>query len=528
MVYCMNRYIALILLTVVTNTANAEVVSFVQDRSGVAYLPNDDEPFSGEFTSVWALGHGQYRESGTYRNGKKSGVWTEWYINGQKKSETSYKDNQPDGVRRTWNEDGQQLFEATYKDNKINGQVVSWHKNGIKQFEKFYKDGIADGKWTEWYEDGQIQSETNYKDGIEDGVWREWFADGQQRTVGMLKNGKADGLAESWYENGNKRYEIRTKDGKKKGLEIRWDLDGNKVLEVVYPIEESTHKVSVGLFSDYAIAEGVRDNLVNLGYDSVIKVATCSAPTYSLQLMLWSELEYATDHKNTLENAGVTNVYIVPLLGGKRTKYQVNVGRFNTAAEAYQKQQFLDDKGYDSLLLDNKCFTVKAGEFTFKEATQTKLEMVRSGITDITIADLPAPYEGVLEQAFVEIGKPELQRESEKVGLTGKQNQDYMGAIGVGFAYRSKMRLKLNALTIYPKTIAEEYRIGGRVVVRFVLNRAGELLSIEIVESSGHKVLDDAVMDMIKIAQPFDSLPDNMKNDRVAFAFPLTIKLQDR
>lgn len=101
----------------------------------------------------------------------------------------------------------------------------------------------------------------------------------------------------------------------------------------------------------------------------------------------------------------------------------------------------------------------------------------------------------------------------------------YSGATGVGFAYRDKMRLKLNGLTIYPKTIAEKHLIEGRVVVRFVLNRAGELLETEIIESSNHVELDDAVKQMIQIAQPFAPLPDEMKNDKVAFAFPVTIEL---
>lgn len=106
--------------------------------------------------------------------------------------------------------------------------------------------------------------------------------------------------------------------------------------------------------------------------------------------------------------------------------------------------------------------------------------------------------------------------------------KEYTGAKGVGFAYRDKMRLRLNALTLYPKTIAEKHRIEGRVVVRFVLNRTGELMETEIIDSSGHVELDDAVKQMIQIAQPFAPLPDEMKNEKVAFAFPVTIKLQNR
>lgn len=94
-------------------------------------------------------------------------------------------------------------------------------------------------------------------------------------------------------------------------------------------------------------------------------------------------------------------------------------------------------------------------------------------------------------------------------------------------SYRDRMRLRLNALTIYPKTIAEKHRIEGRVVVGFVLNRTGDLMYTDIIDSSGHAELDGAVQQMIQMAQPFESLPDGIKEERVKFAFPVTINLRN-
>ena len=51
-----------------------------------------------------------------FRNGKRHGLWTEWYPNGKKKLETRYKNGVENGLRTEWAEDGKKTFQATFKD----------------------------------------------------------------------------------------------------------------------------------------------------------------------------------------------------------------------------------------------------------------------------------------------------------------------------------------------------------------------------------------------------------------------------
>jgi protein TonB len=102
----------------------------------------------------------------------------------------------------------------------------------------------------------------------------------------------------------------------------------------------------------------------------------------------------------------------------------------------------------------------------------------------------------------------------------------YRGASGISARYRKKMRSTLTQFVLYPKAIAEEMRIEGKVVIGFTINREGRLEDTEVLESSGHPALDQAVEKMIEFAQPFSSLPKTVKNDKVRFAFPVTIKLK--
>ena len=49
--------------------------------------------------------NGQKREEGTFKDGEKDGVWTEWHENGQKESEGTYKDGEIQGEERRWSLD---------------------------------------------------------------------------------------------------------------------------------------------------------------------------------------------------------------------------------------------------------------------------------------------------------------------------------------------------------------------------------------------------------------------------------------
>jgi len=79
--------------------------------------------------------------------------------------------------------------------------------------------------------------------------------------------------------------------------------------------------------------------------------------------------------------------------------------------------------------------------------------------------------------------------------------------------------------TLYPNAVAEELRLEGKVVIGFVLNRDGSLASTEVLQSSGHAALDQAVERMVAMAN-FEPFPERVKSDKVGFAFPITINLK--
>jgi hypothetical protein len=67
-----------------------KVTDTIQERDGLAYLPNETKPFTGVYIINYPNGQ-KYAEI-HYKDGKKEGLETDWYENGQKEIEGNYKD----------------------------------------------------------------------------------------------------------------------------------------------------------------------------------------------------------------------------------------------------------------------------------------------------------------------------------------------------------------------------------------------------------------------------------------------------
>jgi len=51
--------------------------------------------------------------------GKKEGLYTSWYENGQKEYEANYKDGELEGLHTYWDKDGNITKTETYKDGQL-------------------------------------------------------------------------------------------------------------------------------------------------------------------------------------------------------------------------------------------------------------------------------------------------------------------------------------------------------------------------------------------------------------------------
>jgi len=148
------------------------------------------------------------------------------------------------------------------------------------------------------------------------------------------------------------------------------------------------------------------------------------------------------------------------------------------------------DSGFKQELAKNTTSTS-----TSKKATEDKkVEKVAS----LDKSSLPEP-EPELEEDFFDADL-----------ISGSYTRDLLGAIKQ-FQQYPKKALKRN----------EE----GEVVVKVTINASGEVESIDYLEKSGSRILDKAVLRMVRKAAPFQEIPKELKMDTFEFEVPFSFQL---
>ena len=131
----------------------------LQSRNGVAYFARQMIPFTG--VAIWELEDLEKKES-LYKEGKKQGVETWWYDNGQKKFEGTYMGGKPNGRFTRFYRNGKKSYERIFKDQKLVA-AIAWKPNGGKCPDTKYVKG--NGKLCQYHENGKKESEITFRDG---------------------------------------------------------------------------------------------------------------------------------------------------------------------------------------------------------------------------------------------------------------------------------------------------------------------------------------------------------------------------
>jgi TonB family protein len=76
----------------------------------------------------------------------------------------------------------------------------------------------------------------------------------------------------------------------------------------------------------------------------------------------------------------------------------------------------------------------------------------------------------------------------------------------------------------YP-SVARDAGFEGRSGVKMVILKNGELAEVELVDSSGHEVLDNAALQSVRDAAPFQPIPEQVGRDRIEMSIYLVFKI---
>ncbi|MEM7398355.1 MAG: TonB family protein [Pseudomonadota bacterium] len=151
---------------------------------------------------------------------------------------------------------------------------------------------------------------------------------------------------------------------------------------------------------------------------------------------------------------------------------------------------------------------IEEQEIEEKKIVEEIQEPVEEPDRELEYQPLPQQVAAVAQQTIIAM------RESSGIELRG-------GDATAHRAYLGKLRTHLEGSKVNPRT-----RRVGTAIVRITVKSGGELVSHEIVKSSGSKELDNAAVASVKRAAPFPSIPANVGLETVTVSVPFRFTIR--
>lgn len=233
----------------------------------------------GEIITEETYDNGFLKSRQTYNrydeNGEKTGVWRDFFSNGEVKSETTYKNGKKDGLTKTFDEKGRlvdmrrmkgdtaayfgedivmiKLYKEYFPNGKIRlaGGDNNGKKSGIfREYDEkgnivngyiyeddtlvseglILADGTYEGDWIYYYKNGNKKATGSYNSGAKDGNWVYYYPNGKKEQQGNYKDNKLKGDWTWYYQNGAiKRKEFFNRKEELEGTVYEYDSLGNEI-----------------------------------------------------------------------------------------------------------------------------------------------------------------------------------------------------------------------------------------------------------------------------------------------------------
>ena len=125
-----------------------------------------------------------------YSDGKKNGLFRQYYDNGKIQEETWYKDDKKNGQSIWNNKAGQRIALYNYTLGDFDGIQKTYYENDTIQSINYFVKSIQSGESREFYRNGKMKQSGNYVNGIKEGAWTEYDELGKVQRVVKFKNGQ--------------------------------------------------------------------------------------------------------------------------------------------------------------------------------------------------------------------------------------------------------------------------------------------------------------------------------------------------
>lgn len=238
---------------------DGRIITLLTYRNGFIYSQEKINRYNaeGRKTGIWQELHtnGRIKEEGNYTNGLRNGVFKFYNKKGELEKVEKYEngvlatgDNETAilDIRKELNDDGTVKSMGSYKEGKKHGVFREFDAKGNISAGFVYDEdtkageGLMDtlgrkqGMWKWYYPDGTVRSQGAYKDGKRDGPWTFFFLGGKTEQQGSYKEDLATGAWKWYFPNGTVHRDELYRKGREDGHAIEYDTLGNIISEGDY------------------------------------------------------------------------------------------------------------------------------------------------------------------------------------------------------------------------------------------------------------------------------------------------------
>lgn len=185
-------------------------------------------------------------------NGLKTGLWKDFYENGNVKTECSFWDGKKNGFYKEYSEEGNLVKIEKYQNDEKQENApelksydlkYDYYPNGKVKVEGSYYNNKAEGVRREYTPEGKIEKSYVFKNGVmigigivdengwKQGAWKEYYDDGSLKQEGSYFNTKKSGLWKFYFQGNNSIVEqIGTYDNKGNPIgEWKWFYESGNI-----------------------------------------------------------------------------------------------------------------------------------------------------------------------------------------------------------------------------------------------------------------------------------------------------------
>ena len=149
--------------------------------------------------------------------------------------------------------------------------------------------------------------------------------------------------------------------------------------------------------------------------------------------------------------------------------------------------------------------------------------------------EVTKPHKPVTEETLFYPSKPSPPAATSSTLLSGQSqetaaamNSDSLHMQQIKMNWRSRLQGHLIGFKRYPP-IAKKQRQQGIATIRFIVNKDGNVLSAQLIKSSGVAILDREALALIKRAQPLPKPPNELlSHGQITLALPIGFDLKNK